>query len=129
MESFDNTHKETKKKYIFENIDKIKNHKNYLDIVEFHNCQHTKNSNGIFLNLHTLDDEVIDKIYYKLKNEIEDEALTENIIEKKLIEQEIEELLRESKSLVVEENYDIIKIDDFKEAEREIIELSKKYKI
>lgn len=129
MESFDNTHKETKKKYIFENIDKIKNHKNYLDIVEFHNCQHTKNSNGIFLNLHTLDDEVIDKIYYKLKNEIEDEALTENIIEKKLIEEEIEELLRESKTLVVEENYDIIKIDDFKEAEKEIIELSKKYKI
>jgi ABC-type phosphate transport system auxiliary subunit len=129
MESFDNTHKETKKKYIFENIDKIKNHKNYLDIVEFHNCQHTKNSNGIFLNLNTLDDEVIDKIYYKLKNEIEDEALTENIIEKQIIEKEIETLLRESKGLVIEKNYDIIKLDDFKEEEREIIELSKKYKI
>ena len=129
MESFDNTHKETKKKYIFENIDKIKNHKNYLDIVEFHNCPHTKNSNGIFLNLNTLDDEVIDKIYYKLKNEIEDEALTENIIEKEIIEKEIEALLRESKGLVIEEKYDIIKIDDFKEEEREIIELSKKYKI
>ena len=43
MECFDDTHKETKKKYIFENIEKIINHKNYLDIVEFHNCQHTKN--------------------------------------------------------------------------------------
>ena len=85
MFSFDDTHKETKKKYIFENIEKIKNHKNYLDIVEFHNCQHTKNSNGIFLNLHTLDEEVINKIYYKLRNEIEDEGLTENIIEKKII--------------------------------------------
>jgi len=129
MECFDDTHKETKKKYIFENIEKIKNHKNYLDIVEFHNCQHTKNSNGIFLNLHTLDEEVIDKIYYKLRNEIEDEGLTENIIEKKIIEEEIEELLRESKSLVVDVKYDIIKIDDFKEDEREIIDLSKKYKI
>jgi len=129
MEYFDDTHKETKKKYIFENIEKIKNHKNYLDIVEFHNCQHTKNSNGIFLNLHTLDEEVINKIYYKLRNEIEDEGLTENIIEKKIIEEEIEELLRESKSLVVDVNYDIIKIDDFKEDEREIIDLSKKYKI
>lgn len=129
MECFDDTHKETKKKYIFENIDKIKNHKNYLDIVEFHNCQHTKNSNGIFLNLHTLDEEVINKIYYKLRNEIEDEGLTENIIEKKIIEEEIEELLRESKSLVVDVKYDIIKIDDFKEDEREIIDLSKKYKI
>ena len=129
MEYFDDTNKETKKKYIFENIEKIKNHKNYLDIVEFHNCQHTKNSNGIFLNLHTLDEEVINKIYYKLRNEIEDEGLTENIIEKKIIEEEIEELLRESKSLVVDVNYDIIKIDDFKEDEREIIDLSKKYKI
>ena len=129
MECSDDTHKETKKKYIFENIDKIKNHKNYLDIVEFHNCQHTKNSNGIFLNLHTLDEEVINKIYYKLRNEIEDEGLTENIIEKKIIEEEIEELLRESKSLVVDVKYDIIKIDDFKEDEREIIDLSKKYKI
>jgi len=129
MECFDDTHKETKKKYIFENIEKIKNHKNYLDIVEFHNCQHTKNSNGIFLNLHTLDEEVIDKIYYKLRNEIEDEGLSENIIEKKIIEEEIEELLRESKSLVVDVKYDIIKIDDFKEDEREIIDLSKKYKI
>lgn len=129
MEYFDDTHKETKKKYIFENIEKIKNHKNYLDIVEFHNCQHTKNSNGIFLNLHTLDEEVINKIYYKLRNEIEDEGFTENIIEKKIIEEEIEELLRESKSLVVDVKYDIIKIDDFKEDEREIIDLSKKYKI
>lgn len=129
MESFDDTHKETKKKYIFENIDKIKNHKNYLDIVEFHNCQHTKNSNGIFLNLHTLDDTVIDKIYYKLKNEIEDEALTENIIEKKNIEEEIDELLRESKGLAIQENYDVINIDGFKKKEKEIIELSKKYKI
>ena len=72
---------------------------------------------------------MIDKIYYKLKNEIEDEALTENIIEKEIIEKEIEALLRESKGLVIEEKYDIIKIDDFKEEEREIIELSKKYKI
>jgi len=129
MESFDNSNKENKKKYIFENIDKISNHKNYINIVEFHNCQHTKNSNGIFLNLHTIDDEVIDKIFYKLKNEIEDESLTENIIEKEIIEKEIEELLRESKNVLIYDNYDIIRIDDFKEEEREIIELSKKYKI
>ena len=43
-----------KKKYICENITKITNHKNYLDIVEFHVCPHTKNSNGIFINLNTI---------------------------------------------------------------------------
>ena len=45
-----------KKKYIFENIEKIKNHKNYLDIILFHNCQHTNNSNGVFINLNSIDD-------------------------------------------------------------------------
>ena len=48
----------------------------------------------VFFKPNTINIEVIDKIYYKLKNEIEDEALTENIIEKKIIEQEIEELLK-----------------------------------
>ena len=34
-----------KRKYIYENITKISNHRNYLDIVNFHDCQHTNNSN------------------------------------------------------------------------------------
>ena len=68
-------------------------------------------------------------MYYKLKNELEDDALTENIIEKKIIEEEIENLLKEKDKKIVERIYDKITLDEFKKEEIEIINLSKKYKI
>ena len=129
MENIKTDDIEVKKKYIHENIEKIKNHKNYLDIILFHECPHTNNSNGVFINLNSIDSSIIDKLYYKLKNELEDDALTENIIEKKIIEEEIENLLKEKDKKVVEKVYDKILMDDFKKEEIEIINLSKKYKI
>ncbi len=129
MENIQTDDIEVKKKYIHENIEKIKNHKNYLDIILFHECPHTNNSNGVFINLNSIDSSIIDKLYYKLKNELEDDALTENIIEKKIIEEEIENLLKEKDKKVVEPIYDKITLDEFKKEEIEIINLSKKYKI
>lgn len=129
MEDIYTNNIEVKKKYIHENIEKIKNHKNYLDIILFQECPHTNNSNGVFINLNSIDSSIIDKLYYKLKNELEDDALTENIIEKKIIEEEIENLLKEKNKKVVETIYDKITIDEFKKEEIEIINLSKKYKI
>jgi len=129
MENIHTDDNEVKKKYIHENIEKIKNHKNYLDIILFHECPHTKNSNGVFINLNSIDSSIIDNLYYKLKNELEDDALTENIIEKKIIEEEIENLLKEKDKKVVETIYDKITLDEFKKEEIEIINLSKKYKI
>jgi hypothetical protein len=118
-----------KKKYICENIVKLTNHKNYLDIVKFHDCAHTNNSNGVFINLNTISSDVIDKLYYKLKNEIEDDAFGINIIEKQIIEEEIEELLKVSNNKNTVKVYDIIKMEEFTEEECNIINLSKKYKI
>lgn len=129
MENIQTNDIEVKKKYIHENIDKIKNHKNYLDIILFHKCPHTNNSNGVFINLNSIDESIIDKLYYKLKNELEDDALTENIIEKKIIEEEIEYLLKEKDKKVTETVYDKLTLEKFKKEEIEIINLSKKYKI
>src|SRR6056300_511682 len=111
MENIHTDDIEVKKKYIYENIEKIKNHKNYLDIILFHECPHTNNSNGVFINLNSIDSSIINKLYYKLKNELEDVALTENIIEKKIIEEEIENLLKEKDKKVVETIYDKITLD------------------
>ena len=105
----------------------LKNHKNYIDIVKFHNCPHTNNSNGLFLNLNTIDTCVIDKLYYKLKNEIENDDFSINIIEKQIIENEIEALLKGTNSNI-KEVYDIIKMEDFTEEDQSIINISKKYK-
>tara|TARA_B100002052_G_C15295515_1_gene338643 strand:+ start:95 stop:475 length:381 start_codon:yes stop_codon:yes gene_type:complete len=118
-----------KRKYIYENITKISNHRNYLDIVNFHDCPHTNNSNGIFLNLNTIEVEVIDKLYYKLRNEIEDDDFNINISEKQVIEKEIEGLLKENKKKETKDIFDIITIDQFTEKEKYIITQSKKYKI
>ena len=118
-----------KRKYIYENITKISNHRNYLDIVNFHGCPHTNNSNGIFLNLNTIEVEVIDKLYYKLRNEIEDDDFNINISEKQVIEKEIEGLLKENKKKETKDIFDIITIDQFTEKEKYIITQSKKYKI
>ena len=60
---------------------------------------------------------------------MEDDALTENIIEKKIIEEEIENLLKEKDKKVTETIYDKLTLDEFKKEEIEIINLSKKYKI
>jgi hypothetical protein len=129
MENIQTNDIEVKKKYINENINKIKHHKNYLDIILFHECPHTNNSNGVFINLNSIDGSIIDKLYYKLKNELEDDALTENIIEKKIIEEEIESLLKEKDKKVKGTIYDKLTLDKFKKEEIEIINLSKKYKI
>ena len=129
MEIDNNLDSEVKKKYICDNILKIKNHRNYLDIVKFHDCPHTNNLNGIFVNLNTITDDVIDKFYYKLKNEIEDDAFNVTVMEKQIIEEEIEELLKENKHVFVREEYDIIKMDEFSEEGQYVINLSKKYKI
>ena len=119
---------EIKKKYICENIEKIKNHTNYIDIVKFHNCPHTNNSNGVFLNLNTINIDVIDKLYFKLRNEIEDDDFNLNIIEKQNIENEIDELLKYTEKQENKKKYDIINIEEFTQEEQEIIIMSKKYK-
>lgn len=119
---------EIKKKYICENIEKIKNHTNYIDIVKFHNCPHTNNSNGVFLNLNTINIDVIDKLYFKLRNEIEDDDFNLNIMEKQTIENEIDQLLKYTEKQGNKKIYDIINIEEFTQEEREIITMSKKYK-
>lgn len=118
-----------KKKYIYENIDKIKNHNNFLDIVKFHDCPFTKNSNGVFLNLNSLNDVVINEFYYKLKNELEDNTINETINEKKIIEEEINNLLEVKNKEIKKDIYTIIDLSIFSESDQDIINLSKKYKI
>ena len=61
---------EIKKKryYIYENIIKIKNHEQIIDLITLKECKFTENNNGIFLNLSVLDDEIITIIYQIIIN-------------------------------------------------------------
>ena len=52
-----------KRYYIYENITKIKNHNHLIDYLKINKCKHTENKNGIFVNLNTIDDDIINNLY------------------------------------------------------------------
>ena len=53
----------TKRYYIYENITKIKNHNHLIDYLKINKCKHTENKNGIFVNLNTIDNDIINNLY------------------------------------------------------------------
>ena len=57
-----------KRIYIYENIYKINDHKNLINLINSFKCKYTENSNGMFINLNTLEDNIIDNVFnYLLK--------------------------------------------------------------
>ena len=86
---------EIKKKryYIYENIDKIKNHDQIIDLIQIKECKYTKNNNGIFLNLSFLNEELINMVYQIIINSLDyEEAPKVDEIQEPLIEEEEEVL-------------------------------------
>ena len=59
-----------KKKYIFDNILLIDNHNKILNFITFYNITHSINSNGFFVNISKLSDELIHKLYKLIFNEL-----------------------------------------------------------
>ena len=55
-------------KYIYENINVVENHSPIIHILDLNECKYTKNNNGIYVNLKTLDKEVINKIYHHIQH-------------------------------------------------------------
>jgi hypothetical protein len=112
--------------YIYENIDKINNHQNYIKLLAFHGCSYTTNSNGIFVNLNKLEDNVINDFYIRIHNELTNECIVEDSYEKKI--QDIKKYVNVHKRLVNKKE-DIITIDSFNKQDMEIIKYSKKYNL
>ncbi|MBI52183.1 MAG: hypothetical protein CL779_03075 [Chloroflexi bacterium] len=113
------------KKYIYENIEKLNFHNNYISIIDFHKCPHTKNSNGVFVNLNKINDKVLKELYYKLKNEIENESFNQFNIKKESIKEEIITLFNNKTEKKI--NYENILDTQFSNEEKLLIQLSKKY--
>lgn len=124
--------------YIYNNIEKINNHNNFIELLKLNNCKYTTNSNGIFLNLNTLSNGLINKIFFMVQSELKSQdnpiyeinneellKLSENIKEEK--EEEIGDknsvLTASTKDLSTK--YNILNIDSFNKIEKDIISLSK----
>tara|TARA_B100000035_G_scaffold306952_1_gene309622 strand:- start:477 stop:845 length:369 start_codon:yes stop_codon:yes gene_type:complete len=114
--------------YIYENIDKINNHQNYIKLLTYHDCSYTTNSNGIFVNLNKLDDKVINDFFIRIKNELTNDSNVEDSYEKQI--KNIKENKNKKKSKVRDNRIeDIITIDSFNKEDKEIIKYSKRYNL
>ena len=115
-----------KRNYIYENIHKINTHNQMIQLMDLNNCKYTQNNNGIFVNLNTLDEEVIDKMYFILYNLIDNkESILTSFQEK---EETLKEVLTEIQEKTVEPKIKRdIYLKDFSEEEQSIICQSKKY--
>ena len=118
-----------KKLYIYENIDKSSNHNTIIKLLNDNECKYTKNSNGIFLNLNTLSDELIQNIYDILffNNDKQIYNINEESYEDTLIKQYHQEIPTHSIQKKIKQNVDIYLLENFTQKEQEIILFSKKY--
>lgn len=112
--------------FINDNIDKSKNHQNYIKLLNFYNCQYTTNSNGVFVNLNKLNDEIISDFYIRLYNELKNKDNNDDKYEKQIKEIEEGVIIKEK---VETKEINKLLIDQFSKEDSEIIELSKKYNI
>lgn len=122
MENNDN-----KKKYIFENINMIENHNKIVNFINFYKIKHTENSNGYFVNISVLDDELID-ILYKLihdsNNNVDDLEKEKNKIEEINYSDNTNIYSKKTPKL----QYNDIRLSEFNGINKEHILLSKNYK-
>jgi uncharacterized protein with ACT and thioredoxin-like domain len=117
-----------KRSYIYENIHKLNDHKHLLSIIKSSECKFTENSNGIFLNLNTISDEIIDNIYFLVYSDINTDINThlyQGEVEIEKIEKE-KEIISKVKEIKFINDY---KIDSFSEIDKEIINKSKVFKL
>ena len=120
------------KYYIYENIDKIKNHDQVIDIINIKNCKFTSNNNGIFLNLSVLSDELINLIYQIVINSLDyEENQLNEYNESELIDTNNENDENVEEKVVkydLEKKYKLL-LKDFNNEEQKIIDMSKKYNL
>ena len=69
--------------YIYENVNKLNNHNQIIDLINMEECKYTENDNGIFLNLNTVDDKIITLIYNIVLNTINYKVKRYTILMKK----------------------------------------------
>ena len=122
---------EIKKKryYIYENIDRIKNHDQIIDLIHFKKCKFTKNNNGIFLNLSVLDEEIINMIYQIIINSLDYEEKNEDYMVQPFSIETNEGIQKEKPTKEKEKEREKILMKNFLKKEQQIIHQSKKYNL
>jgi hypothetical protein len=127
-----------RKYYIYENIDKLKDHNQIINLIKLKHCKYTENGNGIFLNISKLDDEIINIIYQLIMNTLDyKEDVGENFAYGLTDELEKDEFVKEDinhaphkgymKEYVYSSDLEELLLKNYSNEEQEIIRYSKKY--
>ena len=73
----DNITQQGMKQYIYQEISQLKDHSKIVNLLQSNNIKYTDNNNGIYFNLSTSSDDIIEKIYTLLSNELLNMILTQ----------------------------------------------------
>jgi hypothetical protein len=122
-----------KKYYIYENIDKLKDHNQIINLIKLENCKFTENGNGIFLNISTLETNIINIIYQILMNTLEyKEEMGGHFITEFDCNNEYPSN-EGSETVTIKNNHPFssedLRLENYSKEEQEIITYSKKYKL
>ena len=116
-----------KKIYILDNINIIENHNKIVNFINYHEIKHTENSNGYFVNISVLSEELIEILYkliYDLNNNNDNLEKEKN----KITEINLSEELNINSKKIIKKEYNDIKLCEFSGKDKELIILSKNYK-
>ena len=119
--------------YIYENIDKLKDQNQIINLIKLKDCKFTENGNGIFLNISTLEPEIINIIYQILINTIDyKEENGEHFVTDFYYNDELESNEGSSQIHQKSDNLfssDELRMEDYSKKEQELITYSKKYNL
>ena len=114
---------EDKKKFIYDNIFFIDNHRELNNFIIFNNIKYSENNNGLFINITVLSDDIINKLYYIIDNILNNKNISSEQQTLSCLEDKQEEKIKKKQS-----NINDIFLKDFKNDEKIIIKMSKNHK-
>ena len=126
----DNITQQGMKQYIYEEISQLKDHSKIVNLLQSNNIKYTDNNNGIYFNLSTSSDDIIEKIYTLLSNELLNMILTQ---EKDDTLKIMKEKVNSSKQKITPpqtptiQEKESLTLLQFTQCERDIIAYSKQY--
>lgn len=118
-----------KRSIIYHNNEYVSDYSEIISILRDNNCKYTTNSNGIFINLTTIQDDVIDKIYpFFINNTLEKyTSECEYSTMKEQINNETSQESNETRNYQETEESYTIPMNEFNADEKKIIRFSANY--
>jgi hypothetical protein len=118
-----------KRSIIYHNNEYVSDYSEIIRILQENNCKYTTNSNGIFINLTTIHDDIIDKIYPFFINNTLDKYTSdyEYSTMKDQMNNESSQISNETRNYHEREESYTIPIDGFNTEEKKIIRYSANY--